>query len=148
MTPYQSILLVDDSDDDYEATVRSLKKNNVMNPVHWCKNGQDALNYLRNIGVHPPSATERLPSLILLDLNMPGIDGREVLSSIKADERLRGIPIVILTTSSDERDVNECYRIGASTYIQKPVTFEGLTDAIGALRHYWFDIAILPGHSR
>jgi CheY-like chemotaxis protein len=75
---------------------------------------------------------------------MPGLNGREVLSSIKADERLRVIPVVILTTSSDEKDVNECYKIGASTYIQKPVTFEGLTNAIRALRDYWFEIAIFP----
>lgn len=133
-----SILLVEDNQDDYEATIRSLKKNHLLNPVHWCKNGQDALDYLQN------NSSDK-PSLILLDLNMPGIDGRQVLQRIKENKKLKSIPVVILTTSTDNKDVEQCYCIGASTYIQKPVSFDGLTEAIRTMKDYWFGVAILPG---
>lgn len=132
------ILLVEDNQDDYEATLRSLKKNHLLNPVHWCKTGQDALEYLQK------ENTEK-PSLILLDLNMPGIDGRQVLQKIKCDEKLKFIPVVILTTSADSKDVDQCYSLGASTYIQKPVSFDGLTEAVRTMKDYWFGVAILPG---
>lgn len=132
------ILLVEDNQDDYEATMRSLKKNHLINPVHWCKNGQEALDYLQNKKMEKPR-------LILLDLNMPGIDGRQVLQKIKNDPTLRCIPVVILTTSTDNKDVEQCYCIGASTYIQKPVSFDGLTEAVRTMKDYWFGVAILPG---
>lgn len=132
------ILLVEDNQDDYEATLRSLKKNHLLNPVHWCKTGQDALEYLQK-------KDAKRPSLILLDLNMPGIDGRQVLQKIKGDENLKFIPVVILTTSADSKDVDQCYSLGASTYIQKPVSFEGLTEAVRTMKDYWFGVAILPG---
>jgi CheY-like chemotaxis protein len=135
------ILLVEDNQDDYDATVRSLKKNHLINPVHWCKNGQEALDYLKS-----KETESQKPSLILLDLNMPGIDGRQVLERIKADPKLRSIPVIILTTSSDSKDVEQCYNIGASTYIQKPVSFEGLTEAIRTMKDYWFSVAILPNN--
>lgn len=136
------ILLVEDNQDDYEATVRSLKKNHFVNPIKWCKNGQEALDYLLKKGQYAQDAT--VPGLILLDLNMPGIDGREVLRQLKDYPELRRIPVVVLTTSSDVKDVDECYEIGASTYIQKPVSFGGLTEAIRTMKDYWFGIAILP----
>ncbi len=135
------ILLVEDNQDDYDATLRSLKKNHLINPVHWCKNGQEALDYLKS-----KEAESQKPSLILLDLNMPGIDGRQVLERIKTDQKLRSIPVIILTTSSDTKDVEQCYNIGASTYIQKPVSFEGLTEAIRTMKDYWFNVAILPNN--
>lgn len=135
------ILLVEDNQDDYDATLRSLKKNHLINPVHWCKNGQEAIDYLKS-----KEAENQKPSLILLDLNMPGIDGRQVLERIKSDQKLRSIPVIILTTSSDNRDVEQCYNIGASTYIQKPVSFEGLTEAIRTMKDYWFNVAILPNN--
>lgn len=138
------ILLVEDNDDDYEATLRSLQKNHVVNPVHWCKSGQDALDYLRGEGKYTAKGSAR-PDLVLLDLNMPGIDGRQVLSNLKNDALLRSIPVVVLTTSADAKDVEQCYNIGASTYIQKPVSFEGLTEAIRTMKDYWFGVAILPG---
>lgn len=137
------ILLVEDNQDDYEAMVRSLKKNHVLNPLHWCSNGSDALDYLFKTGAYSDNTDSR-PDLVLLDLNMPGIDGREVLNRMKADEKLRSVPVVILTTSSDSRDIDKCYDLGASTYIQKPVTFTGLTDAIRTMKDYWFGVAILP----
>ena len=138
------ILLVEDNEDDYEAAFRSLQKNHFINPIKWCKSGQDALDYLRGQGQHKDRGTAQNPCLILLDLNMPGIDGRQVLSQIKQDEKLKSIPVVILTTSSDAKDVEQCYMIGASTYIQKPVSFEGLTEAIRTMKDYWFGVAILP----
>ena len=138
------ILLIEDNQDDYEATVRSLKRNAFLNPVHWCRSGQDALDYLHQKGVYADKDKAKRPDLILLDLNMPGIDGRQVLERIKKDEDIRSIPVVVLTTSSDTQDVEQCYSIGASTYIQKPVSFDGLTEAISTMKKYWFDVAILP----
>jgi len=81
----------------------------------------------------------------LLDLNMPGLDGRRVLEIVKQDQGLRKMPMVVLTTSSDERDVTQCYQLGASTYIQKPVDFDGLIAAVVRIKDYWFGIALLPG---
>jgi two-component system response regulator len=139
-----TILLVEDSVDDYEAAIRSFKTAHLDNPVHWCKTGQDALDYLKREGTyaHAPSAAK--PALVLLDLNMPGIDGRKVLAIVKQDLALKKTPIVILTTSSDERDVTQCYELGASTFIQKPVDFDGLIGAVSRIKDYWFGIALLP----
>lgn len=148
MAQLSQILLVDDNDDDCEATLRSLKKNHVVNPVHRCSNGQDALDYLYGQGKYASQGACIRPDLILLDLNMPGIDGRQVLSQLKKDENLRSIPVVVLTTSADVKDVDQCYNIGASTYIQKPVSFDGLTEAIRAMKDYWFGVAILPGEKQ
>lgn len=134
---FSKILLVEDNEDDYEATLRSLEKNHVMNPVHWCKSGQSALDYLFGENAEKPD-------LVLLDLNMPGVDGREVLEKMKKNKATRSIPVVVLTTSKDPVDVDKCYEIGASTYIQKPVNFEGLTEAIRTMKDYWFGVAILP----
>lgn len=140
----QTILLVEDSEDDYEATMRAFRKANLFNPVHWSMSGQDALDFLHQPGI----VKNHGPGLILLDLNMPGLDGRSTLRLIKDDKQLKHIPVIILTTSSDERDINICYQMGANTYIQKPVTFDGLIDAIKRLKEYWFEIALLPkdGH--
>jgi two-component system response regulator len=134
----QSILLVEDSEDDYEATIRAFKKANLHNPVTWCKSGRDALDFLKT------SHADQRPSIILLDLNMPGLDGRKTLQLIKEDPALKRIPVIILTTSSDERDIEVCYQMGANTYIQKPVSFDGLIEAIKHLKEYWFEIALLP----
>jgi len=138
------ILLVEDNQDDFEATERSLKKNHFMNPIKWCKSGQDAIDYVFQQGVYKDNPDVLTPDLILLDLNMPGIDGREVLKQIKSDKDKCTIPIVILTTSKDSKDIERCYEIGASTYIQKPVDFDGLTQAIRTMKDYWFGVAILP----
>ena len=139
-----TILLVEDSIDDYEAAMRSFKAAHLDNPVHWCKTGQEALDYLKHEGTyaHAPGAAK--PALVLLDLNMPGIDGRKVLAIVKQDPALKKTPVVILTTSSAERDVTHCYELGASTYIQKPVDFDGLIAAVGRIKDYWFGIALLP----
>lgn len=146
MSEMSHILLVEDNQDDYEAAVRSLKKNHFMNPVQWCKNGQEALDYIYHEGIFADNPDVKTPDLILLDLNMPGIDGRHVLKRLKEDPLRRSIPVVILTTSKDSQDIDKCYDLGASTYIQKPVDFAGLTAAIRTMKDYWFGVAILPQH--
>jgi two-component system, response regulator len=143
-TRLPTILLVEDSADDYDATMRSFKRAHLTNPIHWCKSGQDALDYLKHGGAYGQH-TIASPALILLDLNMPGLDGKKVLAIIKQDPALRKIPIIILTTSSDSRDVTQCYELGASTYIQKPVEFDGLILAAARIKDYWFGVALLPG---
>jgi two-component system, response regulator len=140
----QSILLVEDNQDDYEATCRAFKKANLCNPIVWCKSGRDALDYLKQEGAYREPRKVARPGLVLLDLNMPGMDGRKTLEAIKQDDALKRIPVIILTTSSDERDIQVCYQTGANTYVQKPVSFEGLIEAIKRLKAYWFEIALLP----
>ncbi len=138
------IMLVEDNDDDHEAMLRSLRKNHFVNPIKWCKTGQEALDCLSGEGDIAGASAGYKPDLILLDLNMPGIDGRHVLHIIKADAALLSIPVIVLTTSTDVRDIAECYKMGANSYIQKPVSFAGLTDAIRTMTDYWFNVAILP----
>jgi len=137
----QPILVVEDSVDDFDATLRAFRKTNLRNPVQHAASGQAAIDYLND-------ATQPKPGIILLDLNMPGIDGRRTLEIIKQNPELKKIPVVILTTSSDERDVKSCYDLGANTYIQKPVGFDGLIAAIKQLKEYWFEIALLPKDGR
>jgi two-component system response regulator len=139
-----AILLIEDNVDDYDAAIRSFKAAHLDNPIHWCKGGKEALDYLRQVGTRVPVIFGEMPSLILLDLNMPGLDGRKVLMIIKNNPALKKIPIIILTTSSDERDITECYELGASTYIQKPVDFDGLVGAVRRIKDYWFGVALLP----
>ena len=137
----QPILIVEDSDDDYEATVRALKQDGpLVNPIRRCENGVEALEYFKDLG----GAENPRPGLVLLDLNMPGIDGRDVLKALKGDPRTRNIPVVVLTTSDDDWDINNCYEAGANTYIKKPVGLEGFFNALKALREYWLEVAILP----
>ena len=140
----QSILLVEDSEDDYEATARAFRKVNLRNPIVWCRSGRDALDRLKHVGAYKDTHNDAHPGLVLLDLNMPGLDGRKTLQLIKQDETLKRIPVIILTTSADERDIQNCYQMGANTYVQKPVSFEGLIEAMQRLKSYWFEFALLP----
>jgi CheY-like chemotaxis protein len=140
-----TILLVEDNIDDYDAAIRSFKAAHLDNPVQWCKTGADALDYLRREGSYALKPAGPRPALVLLDLNLPGMDGKRVLAIVKQDARLKKIPVVVLTTSRDERDVTQCYELGASTYIQKPVDFDGLIAAVRRIKEYWFGVALLPG---
>ena len=143
-TPSQPILLVEDSPEDYEATLRAFRKSGLKNPVHRCEDGEEALDYLFRRGRYGDPASSPCPGVILLDLNLPGTDGRQVLAEIKGDENLKKIPVVVLTTSVDERDIDACYRAGANSYIQKPVDIDGFVKAIERLNGYWFEVVILP----
>ena len=139
--PTQPILLVEDSPEDFETTQRAFRRSGLKNPILRCADGDEALDFLFQRGSHADSPR---PGVILLDLNLPGTDGREVLSEIKANDDLKQIPVIVLTTSADERDVQACYQAGASSYIQKPVDVEGFMKAIERLNDYWFEVVILP----
>jgi CheY-like chemotaxis protein len=140
----QPILLVEDSPEDYEATVRGLRKAGFSNQVYRCEDGEDALDFLYRRGVYAEPGSAKRPVMILLDLNLPGTDGRDVLAVIKRDPKLRTIPVVVLTTSRHERDIQTCYDAGANSYIQKPVRLEEFMRAIDRLKAYWFEVVILP----
>lgn len=143
-TPHQPILLVEDSPEDYETTERAFRRVGLSNPIVRCADGDEALDFLRRRGRYANPASSPRPGVILLDLNLPGTDGREVLAEIKSDPQLRQIPVVVLTTSSDDRDIEACYRAGANSYIQKPVDIDGFMKAIECLNDYWFEVVILP----
>ena len=143
-TPNQPILLVEDSPEDFETTCRAFRKSGLKNPILLCSDGDEALDFLHRRGRFADPAVSPRPGIILLDLNLPGTDGRQVLEEIKSTDALKQIPVIVLTTSSDERDVNACYRAGANSYVQKPVDLEGFLRAIERLNDYWFEVVILP----
>lgn len=136
------ILIVEDSDEDYETAIRAFRKSGMGNPVARCGDGDEALDFLHRRGRFAEESS--VPGLILLDLNLPGADGHEVLAEIKRDERLKTIPVIVLTSSADPRDIERCYAAGANSYVRKPVSFEGFLDAVRRLKEYWFEIAVLP----
>ncbi len=140
----QPILLVEDSPEDYAATVRAFRKSGLANPIYHCEDGDRALDFLFHTGEYTDPLQAPRPGIILLDLNLPGTDGREVLKEIKDDPDLKKIPVIVLTTSTDERDIAACYEIGANSYIQKPVNLNGFIRAIQLLKEYWFNIVVLP----
>jgi two-component system response regulator len=137
------ILLVEDNPDDADLTVRALKKNNLANDLVIARDGVEALDLL-----HGSRRNERsLPHLVLLDLNLPRIDGIEVLRRIRADERTRLLPVIVLTSSAEEGDVVTGYRLGANSYVRKPVDFLQFTEAVRTLGLYWLVLNISPmGH--
>ncbi len=138
------ILLVEDSDVDYETVLRAFRKGNLNNPVIRCEDGDEALDYLYRRNQFAALGAAPRPALVLLDLNLPGTDGREVLEEMKSDEYLKDIPVIVMTTSSDQRDVERCYKYGANSYVAKPVSFEGYMEAVQRLHSYWFDTVMLP----
>ncbi len=140
-SPNQPILLVEDSPEDFETAERAFRRSGLKNPIIRCADGDEALELLFRRGRF---ADAPRPGVVLLDLNLPGTDGREVLTEIKADPQLKHIPVIVLTTSSDDRDVQACYKAGASSYIQKPVDLDGFMRAIERLNDYWFEVVILP----
>jgi CheY-like chemotaxis protein len=141
-----TILMADDDEDDRELARDALRESRLANELRFVVDGEDLMDYLRREGAYAdPLADAPTPGIILLDLNMPKKTGREALGEIKADERLRRIPIVVLTTSSDEQDVLSTYELGASSFITKPVTFAGLVEVLRAWGRYWFEIVDLPG---
>ncbi len=137
------ILLADDDPDDRELTQRALQRSRVRNTVRCVEDGEELLEYLRKEGRYADVDAPR-PGLILLDLNMPRMDGREALEQIKKDPKLRKVPVVVLTTSDAEQDIVRSYDLGVNAFVTKPVTFEGLADVIRVMSDFWFEIVRLP----
>jgi CheY-like chemotaxis protein len=142
-----SILMADDDADDRMMAREAFEEARLLNVLQFVEDGQELIDYLKKRDKHQ-SRKGNLPGLILLDLNMPKKDGRQALEEIKADPDLRQIPVVILTTSKAEEDIVKSYKLGASGYITKPVSFEGLVEIIKALRLYWLEIVELPPNGR
>jgi CheY-like chemotaxis protein len=131
------ILLVEDNPDDELLAIRALKKNNIMNEVVVARDGAEALDYLFGTGAYEDRDTSVMPQVILLDLKLPKIDGLGVLKRLREDERTKLLPVVVLTSSKEDKDLNESYRLGANSYIRKPVDFIQFTEAIKQLGLYW-----------
>jgi len=131
------ILLVEDNPQDLELALRALRKANFSNRIQVARDGAEALDFIFCEGVHQDRKIEDVPKVILLDLKLPKIDGLEVLKRIKDDARTSSIPVVILTSSREQRDVVESYRLGVNSYIVKPVNFEGFATAVRDLGMYW-----------
>lgn len=141
--PNKAILVVEDNPADFFATERGLRKAGLANPIVHAESGEQALEYLHGTGSYAGQGEQR-PGIVLLDINLPGLNGGEVLEKIRVDDRLKLIPVIMLTTSSDERDIQMAYRLGANSYIQKPVDLDGFMAALRRLKDYWFELVILP----
>jgi len=141
------ILLADDDEEDRMMTCDALAESRLSNDIYCVSDGEDLMDYLYHRGNHAPPAPSPRPGLILLDLNMPKKDGREALREIKADPTLRQIVVVVLTTSKADEDILRSYDSGASSFITKPVTFDGLVELLKGMGRYWFEIVELPRES-
>jgi two-component system response regulator len=133
----KTILLVEDNPDDVEFTIRTLGRYRVTNQVHVARDGAEALDYLLATGEHAGRDTSVTPAVILLDLQLPKIDGLEVLKRIRADERTKRIPVVILTSSQEDEDLLNGYKLGCNSFVRKPVGFEGFCEAVRQVGLYW-----------
>ncbi|MCC5650388.1 response regulator [Nostoc sp. XA013] len=132
------ILLVEDNPDDEALTLRALKKNNIMNDVVVARDGVEALDYLFGKGAYADRDMSVMPHLILLDLKLPKMDGLEVLRHLRADDRTKILPVVILTSSKEEQDLINGYSLGANSYVRKPVDFSQFSESVRQLGLYWF----------
>ncbi|MFB9885346.1 response regulator [Balneatrix alpica] len=130
-----TILLVEDNPDDELLTRRALLKNNISNKVVTVRDGQQALDYFSALDHSHP-----LPVLVLLDLNLPALNGHEVLKYLRQHQRTRTLPVVVLTTSNEEADINQSYSLGANSFVRKPVDFDSFIDSVGSLGRYWLEI--------
>ena len=139
------ILLVEDNPEDAEMTMRALRKRNLANQLHWVKDGEEALDYLFCRGQYAGRDPARPPKLVLLDIKMPKVDGIEVLRQVKGSAALKSVPVVVMTSSNEERDVVESYRLGVNSYIVKPVAFEAFLDTVSKIGLYWVLTNRVPG---
>ena len=131
------ILLVEDNVRDAEVTLRTLRKRNIANHVIHVQDGQEALDWIFGTGAHLGRDPSNHPRLVMLDLKLPKVDGLEVLRAIRADERTRLMPVVMMTSSREQRDVIESYKLGVNSYVVKPVEFDAFSTAVAELGHYW-----------
>ena len=139
-----TILIAEDDADDRMLLKDAFNESSLVNELRFVEDGEQLLAYLRREGEYADPGDAPIAGLILLDLNMPKMDGREALTIIKNDAVLRSIPVVVLTTSAEEDDVFYAYRLGVSSYISKPVTFEGLVNVVKVLNAYWLEVVELP----
>jgi two-component system response regulator len=144
ITSEVEILLVEDNPSDVELTLRALKKHNLANKVHVVTDGAEALEYIFATGRYAGRDISYNPNVILLDLKLPKLDGLEVLRRIKSDERTKIIPVVVLTSSNEERDLVESYKLGVNSYITKPVAFEKFFKVVSELGLYWLLLNVPP----
>lgn len=138
------LLMAEDNDDDFLLARSALEEARLLNDLRRVRDGAELLDYLRHRPPYEDEEANPLPALILLDLNMPRLDGREALGEIRGDASLRHIPVVILTSSTAHDDVQQAYRLGVNSYIAKPVTFSGLVAALRILGFYWFELVVRP----
>ncbi len=138
------ILLVEDNPDDQTLILRALKKNNILNEVVLVRDGVEALDYLFSTGAHQGRDPDLMPQVVLLDIKLPKLDGLEVLKRIRADERTKRLPVVILTSSREQQDLMVSYDCGVNSYIQKPVDFNQFSEAVRKLGLYWILLNIPP----
>jgi two-component system, response regulator len=131
------ILLVEDNPDDVALTLRAFKKNHIVNPISVARDGAEAIDYLFATGIHADRVGAELPSLILLDLKLPKVDGIEVLKAIRENERTKLLRVVVLTSSKEDIDICQSYSLGANSYIRKPVDFDDFIKAVGQIGLYW-----------
>lgn len=141
------ILLVEDNDDDVALTQRAFRKSNIANEVVVVRNGVEALDFLFGCGDYAERDTRHLPEMILLDIQLPMLNGLEVLQKIRADELTRYVPVIVLTSSDEERDLFDSYNFGANSYIRKPVDFNRFIEAVQQLGMYWLVLNQLPPRS-
>ncbi|MGZ3836977.1 MAG: response regulator [Flavisolibacter sp.] len=131
------ILLVEDNPNDAELTIRALKKNNILNNILHLEDGEEVLHYIFGTGKYTERDTQEIPRVILLDLKMPKIDGLDVLKQLKSNEKTKVIPVILLTSSKEDRDIMEGYKLGVNSYIVKPVGFENFVKAVSDIGFYW-----------
>lgn len=141
LNPIYSFLLVEDNPDDIMITKRAFAKGHIKNKLYIAQNGEEAIDFFRKRGKFKDAPT---PSLVLLDLKMPKLNGFEVLKEIKSDEKLRSIPIVVLTSSEREKDIEEAYKMGCNSYIVKPINFENFIKTVMEIKEYWLTISRVP----
>jgi CheY-like chemotaxis protein len=139
-----TIVIAEDDEDDYILTRDAFAESRLINNLVWVHDGEELLDYLTRHGEYAAPESSPRPALILLDLNMPRMDGREALERIKTDASLRSIPVVVLTTSRDEEDIVRSYDLGVNSFIQKPVSFSDFAQALRLLGTYWLEVVALP----
>ena len=146
MPPHKpvAILIADDDPDDRKLTEEAFAESRLANPLRFVEDGVEVFDYLNRRGKFADPASSPWPSLLLLDLNMPRMDGREVLREMKADPRYAGIRVIVMTTSNSEADINSSYLLNAASYITKPVTFDALVEVVKMFGRYWLEIVELP----